>query len=80
MSVLATQDDGAGVAGESQREDFIKPQADHPGLPLVGRDACQESIWEQARISQTRVITRRQMRFAASPCKGNEPRPVSLHI
>ena len=41
MSVLATQDDGAGVSGESQLEDFIKPQADHPGLPLVGRDACQ---------------------------------------
>lgn len=80
MSGLATQDDATGVVGESQWEYFISRRRIILGSHLWAGMPVRESIWEQARISQTRIITRRQMRFAASPCKENEPRPVSLHI
>ena len=72
MSGLATQDDAAGVVGESQWEYFISRRRIILGSHLRAWMPVRESIWEQARISQTRVTTRRQMRFAASTCKGNK--------
>ena len=55
-----------------------QPQADYLRLPFAGRGACQSKHLGTGEDVAGRATARYQTRFATSPCKGNEPRPMSL--